>query len=48
MTKNEMEPNYLAYFDMPYLERAGLIDQLDGWTEMCRDMSNNSEDKGEL
>ncbi len=47
MVHNEMEPNYAKYMDMAYLERIGLVNQLDEWAEIARRVYISSESNGE-
>jgi HD-like signal output (HDOD) protein len=46
MVQNEMEPNYPAYFDMAYIQRAGITGELDEWAEITRTLYTKSEDSG--
>jgi putative nucleotidyltransferase with HDIG domain len=47
MIKNQNSVNYPAFFNMAYLEKTNLVDRLDNWTSMARDLMNNSEDNGD-
>lgn len=43
MVHNEMETNYPKYLDMAYLERIGLVNQLDEWAEITDRIYTSSE-----
>lgn len=38
MCQNEKEPQYTAYLDMGYLQNIGVVDRLDEWTFMTREL----------
>jgi HD-like signal output (HDOD) protein len=42
MCQAEKDQNFAAYLDMPYLQKLCLVDRLDEWVLMTRDLLENS------